>query len=88
MKPTKKEDLLDQIAPPALWRASDFHPWREGHEHDTASRTIDSAHHLSGLWRLRLTIIEPAPDGDGDRLSFNCQCGFEYTLSERAQKGR
>jgi hypothetical protein len=49
MKSTKKkEDLLDQTAPPALWRASDFHLWGEWYDHDTASPTINSTHYLSG----------------------------------------
>ncbi|MDI3470722.1 MAG: hypothetical protein OJF62_002785 [Pseudolabrys sp.] len=38
--------------------------------------------------RRRLTIIEPASDRDADRLSFDCQRGFESTLPERAPKGR
>ena len=34
---------------------------------------------------LRLAGIEPSDNGEQSRLVFNCSCGFEYRMSERAR---
>jgi lysyl-tRNA synthetase class I len=34
--------------------------------------------------RMRLATVEPEGSDDRDRMKFDCECGFEYRLSERA----
>ncbi len=36
--------------------------------------------------QMRLAMVEP--DAPGDRMSFDCDCGFEYRMSDRARRGR
>lgn len=34
---------------------------------------------------MRLAKIEPEPHGHGEMMTFDCQCGFTYTQSERTR---
>jgi DNA-directed RNA polymerase subunit M/transcription elongation factor TFIIS len=38
--------------------------------------------------QMSLARIEPEGSDDHDRMFFECVCGFEYRLSDRANKGR
>ena len=38
--------------------------------------------------QMSLCRIEPDGPDNCDRLFFDCVCGFEYRLSDRANKGR
>jgi lysyl-tRNA synthetase class I len=37
---------------------------------------------------LRLATVELKIMDDEDRMTFDCECGFDYRLSERAARGR
>jgi hypothetical protein len=37
--------------------------------------------------QMRLAEVDPEP-GDTDRLIFDCDCGFEYQMSQRVRKDR
>ena len=37
---------------------------------------------------MTLVLIEPEGSDNHDRMFFDCLCGFEYRLSDRASKGR
>jgi RNase P subunit RPR2 len=37
---------------------------------------------------MGLARIEPEGSDNHDRMFFDCSCGFEYRLSDRANKGR
>ena len=37
--------------------------------------------------RMRLAAIEPEKSDHHNRLTFDCTCGFEYRMSERARAG-
>jgi RNase P subunit RPR2 len=36
---------------------------------------------------MRLATVEPEGSDDHDRMRFDCECGFDYRLSDRARKG-
>ena len=37
---------------------------------------------------MRPATVEPEGLDDHDRMRFDCECGFEFRLSDRARKGR
>ncbi len=37
---------------------------------------------------MRLATIEPEGSDDHDRMGFDCECGFDYHLSDRARAER
>ena len=37
--------------------------------------------------RMRLAFIEPEKSDHHNRMTFDCACGFEYRMSERARTG-